>query len=337
MLFAELNGVRFDPQDTRGHVESFFVKATSPAAERALWLKATVFRPTGARSKPVAEAWAIAFDHRNGQRRSLACKHQLPWTATQFAHERLGVAWNRADGQHLSLSDDGSSGLIRTRGRSIAWQLSLRGAARPFVTLPFARLYRGRFPSSKTVTPYPDLRIDGEVIVDDERWEVRSWHGMQGHNWGRGHAEQYAWCHCNQWESSAPLVLEAVSARVRVGPMLLPMLTLAAVRHEGLDYLFNRLDTSFRTKATIDDLRYSFRAETGDAIIDGVASAPAKDFVGLYYANPNGVMTYCLNSKLTQLDLRFTAKGGRTIDLSSQAAALEFGTRRADHGVTMHV
>jgi hypothetical protein len=57
--------------------------------------------------------------------------------------------------------------------------------------------------------------------------------------------------------------------------------------------------------------------------------------VGLYYQNPDGAMTYCLNSKIARLTLRLRPRQGEELVLASSAAALEIGTRDPEHGVEM--
>ena len=63
----------------------------------------------------------------------------------------------------------------------------------------------------------------------------------------------------------------------------------------------------------------------------------ADDMVGLYYPNPHGPMTYCLNTKLARARVRFEASGRPPLLLTSRAAALEIGTRDDGHGVRMYV
>src|SRR5262249_40898230 len=152
---------------------------------------------------------------------------------------------------------------------------------------------------------------------------------MQGHNWGRGHADLYAWCHVNAWEGAGePLVLEAVSARVRAGPVLLPLLTLAAVRFRGVDYHFHRPTEMARADAQIEGLRYRFAASSRAARVEADVSADPEDTAGLYYANPVGPMTHCYNSKLARARLTFETAGGVKIVRASALAALEIGTHK---------
>ena len=77
------------------------------------------------------------------------------------------------------------------------------------------------------------------------------------------------------------------------------------------------------------------RASNGTARIEGTFSANTDDFVGLHYENPDGAMTYCLNSKIARGDVRLEVAGRPPIEAHTQAAALEIGTRDPDHGVRM--
>lgn len=337
------NAVRFDPAARRDHVESYFLKANEPNGDRAIWIKATIYATAMEPEGVVAEGWAIAFDRRGGTNRHVAVKHVVPFSNTSFGREHLDVKWSVPASspdepkQHLTMQAGQTSGRIMRRSDAIAWNLTLEGEARAFVPYPYEAMYRGSFPKSKTLTPYPDLRLSGEVIVNDERWDIARWVGMQGHNWGRGHADLYAWSHVNTWESEAELIVEAISGRVRVGPILTPVLTVVCARFRGVDYLWNGPIEMARAHGDIGLRRYSFTAEAPRARIEGLFEVDADDMVGLYYPNPDGPMTYCLNSKLARAHVRLEVRGRPPMSLNSRAAALEIGTRDAEHGVRMYV
>lgn len=328
------DGVRYDgtPSD---HVESYFLKATSPAADRALWLNATILASAGG-EQARAEGWAIAFDRRDG-RSNVAVKHSLSFRDASFAEDELDVAWEipGRSGERFFLDAEGTSGLISTNRSAIGWELSLRSAGQPFVLLPSEKMYEGRLPSTKTVTPRPDLRVDGTLTVNGASWEIAGWHGMQGHSWGTEHAEQYAFTHCNQWNEPAELVIEAVTARVRMGRFLTPMLSAVCVRHGGRDYNFTGPLSIVGARAQLGLRRYGFSVASRLGKVDAVIDATVENFVGLHYANPSGEMTYSLNAKLAHARVRFEPTGSHPVSLSSNAAALEIGTRRRDHGVRM--
>ncbi len=354
------NAVRFDPSAGVDHVESYFLKANDPSGERALWIKATIFASAREPRRAVAEGWAIAFDRRGGQSKHVAVKHVLPYADTIFGADGLDVAWSlpSPDGtvdERMRIRPGETRGRITRREHAIRWDLRFEGEARPFLPFPHASMYRGRFPKSKTLTPYPDLVLSGEVEVDGERWDVSDWRGMQGHNWGRGHADLYAWGPVNAWESEAALgfgatgaarrpaapsvdlVVEALSGRVRVGPVLTPLVTLVCARFRGVTYTWNGPLEIARAHGDVGLRRYNFSAESRAARIEGSFEADTDDMVGLYYPNPDGPMTYCLNSKLARAHVRFEATGRPPVVVKSRAAALEIGTRDAEHGVRMHV
>ena len=188
---VEPNGVRFDPSAPAGRVESYFLKINDPSRPRALWVKATILSAPG--REPVAEAWAIAFD-RDG--RHVALKHEVPFAAARFA----GPGPLDVEVAGCSMTDARVQGALERGGQRIAWDLAIESLAPPLYLLRNPKMYVGRFPSSKSLSPKPDLRARGWVEVDGERWEVDAWPGLLGHNWGKRRAPLYAWGHVSTWD-----------------------------------------------------------------------------------------------------------------------------------------
>jgi hypothetical protein len=158
---------------------------------------------------------------------------------------------------------------------------------------------------------------------------------MQGHNWGPRHTHAYGWVHCNVWDDAADLVLEAIVARVKVGPLLSPPIALAIAQHAGVRHAFVLPGSLFRARGRFTPRRFELRAASATARIEGRFSAATDDFVGLHYENPDGAMTYCLNSKIARGEVRLEVAGRPPIEAHTRAAALEIGTRDPDHGVKM--
>lgn len=341
------NAARYDPLAPRDHVESHFLKANAPGGERALWLKATILSRASEPGATVAEGWAVAFDRRGGARKLTALKRTVPIHRATFDRAALGVRWDEPEsGTAMALTEGAVRGHLDDAGQRIAWDLRYEPHGAPMELLPYAWMYDAAFPKSKLVTPAPDATFSGEVHVGGERWSLDGWRGMQGHNWGRGHADLYAWSHVSLWDKAAdeaadgagdedPVVLEVVSARVRTGPVLLPVLTLAAVRVRGIDYRFNRPADMARAKAHIDGLHYRVSVASDLGKLEAELTADPADTAGLYYANPAGPMTHCLNSKLARARLSFEPAGRPRIERTSTCAALEIGTHTADPAVRM--
>jgi hypothetical protein len=341
---ADYAGVRYRQGSPHGHVESYFLKANDLEGRRAIWIKATVYASDRDPSRAVAEAWAVAFDRARGH---VAVKTGVPFEAARFSQDELDVEVAGAVfTRHLW------KGSVTTGDRAVAWDLRVSRAAPPLVHFPLASMYEGPFPASKIVALVPDARAHGEVRVSGETWDVAGWPMTIGHNWGRGHAARYAWAHCNVWRASDPsrpgeppssppdgVVFEGFAARIALGPVLSPASTFVFVRPGASAPWVSRRslmgvggleqETSLR--------RWKFHTTFGKARIDGEVWAETDDFVGLYYPNPNGQMTYCLNSKLARAEIVVRTPGrGRRI-YTSNAAALEIATTDPGHGIRMHV
>jgi hypothetical protein len=325
-----------------GHVESWFLKANEPGGRRAIWLKGTVFArlPSADERQPhvpaLAEAWAVAFDRERGH---VATKTTVPFESARFARGTLDV---EIDGCELSLGR--ARGAIASGTRRLAWDLAV-GPERsaPIVHLPRAALYEAPFPSSKLVTPLADGRVSGALQVDRgdgsaiEEWNVGEWPAMIGHNWGRSHARLYAWVHCNSFDDAEDLAFEAVSARVRMGPVLSPMGTAVFVRWKGRRWDLNARELIGHNRGSISLRRWEVTAAGQGIEVRAELAAETDDFVGLHYPNPSGAMTYCLNTKLARARLELRLPGQAPMIATSRAAALEIGTHDRQHGVRMYL
>jgi hypothetical protein len=182
----------------------------------------------------------------------------------------------------------------------------------------------------------PNLTARGTIRVRGQEWKVDGWRGLLGHNWGRSHALAYAWGHCNVWEGEddPDVVFEGMSARVRVGPLTTPTITLVAIRVGDDTHMLTRVRELFENRGAMTYRRWKFSACNPSASVRGELFAETEDMVGLHYENPDGAMTYCLNSKLASARLELDVRG-KKMTLQSRAAALEIGTRDPNHGVEM--
>ncbi len=330
---ADLLGVRYRPQASKGHVESWFLKANEPDGRRALWVRCTIFaRPP---LPPVAEAWAIAFDRHRGH---VAVKSTVSLESARFAKDAFDV---EVDGCALSL--ERARGALSSGRGSLAWELAIGPAlAAPIVHFASLAMYRdGVPPSSKLVTPLSSARATGDLRVDRgggdvDLWEIEGWPMMTGHNWGKGNAELYAWTHCNAWDVP-DLVFEAMSARVRIGPLLSPMATHAFVRFRGKSWDLSRARALTKNRGSISLRRWEMTGEDGGLKLACDVAAENDDIVGLHYPNPSGPITNCLNTKLARARLELQLPDGETITTRSRAAALEIGTIEPGHGIRMYL
>lgn len=61
------NACRYQPGQTAGHYESYFVRANHPRRALAFWIRYTIFAPHGRPADAVGQLWAIWFDGESGQ------------------------------------------------------------------------------------------------------------------------------------------------------------------------------------------------------------------------------------------------------------------------------
>lgn len=313
-----------------GHVESHFLKANSPDGQRALWIKHTLLVPKARPERGVAEVWAIGFS--DGGRRKVAEKRTFQLHEATLRSDPFG--W---EAPCAALSHGRASGHLHT----IAWDLSFACPEQGFRPFPLARMYSGRFPRSKSLTPVPDARVHGSFRIGGERWEVTGWPGAQGHNWGASHAYAYAWVHANVLEraegAGESAWFEALSGRVRLGPGLVtPFLNVAALALDGEIVRFDGLRALCSRRVAIDGRSYRLELAQGDVQISARFAARAEQFAGLRYEDPDGTSLACLNSKLAtgEIELR---RRNHTVRFYTSQAALELGTRRPDHGIELLV
>ncbi|MFW5876578.1 MAG: tocopherol cyclase family protein [Myxococcota bacterium] len=324
------NALRWHPGDT-GHVESHFLKANSPDGRRAVWVKHTVFAPEAADREAVAEVWAIAFDRDGGERFPVGGKQSVPVDEARFDDRPFRIV---AAGSELRSGE--ARGQVDREGHLLRWDLRYEPRQPPFRTYPSELMYRGRFPKLKSLTPCPDGIFSGSLEVDGERWEVDRWPGMQGHNWGRGHLDIYAWAHCNSWDGDVKDVwFEAGCGKLRMGPIMSPWLGVAALHIDGHTIRFDGPRGVLPRAVQVGFDRWRFRFEAPGHVLHGDIAADPSRMAGLYYRNPAGPTTHCLNSKLARATLRLERPGRPTTTLSTQKIALEIGTHDPDHGVRM--
>jgi hypothetical protein len=201
-----------------------------------------------------------------------------------------------------SLTDLGAAGTCQGLGHRLEWELGMHGGSSPLLDLPEHR-YRGGFPRAKVVVPRPACRFAGTVVVDGEPIAIEDWTGSQNHNWGPAHTDRYAWGQVAGFDGHEDVFLECASARVRVGPVLTPWLTLAVIRLGGEEVRFNGLARAPFGRVRIDGPRWSFAATNGrDRLAVRMTADPAL-FADLRYRDPPGGMKVCRNTKLASCEL----------------------------------
>lgn len=324
---ARWNGARIDETSPRGGYESWFCRANHPSRPLAFWIRYTRFVPRGWTDGALGELWAMHFDGEHG--RVVAVREEHPAAACRFARDGLDVRIAEA-----SLGPASLEGSASHRARTIGWSLRYTADAPPLLLLP-ERLYEGPFPKAKALVAAPMARFDGWLDVDGTRIEVDGWTGSQNHNWGSEHTARYAWGQVAGFDNAPEAFLEVSSARVRVGPMLLPTMTVLVLRLDGEELRMSSVLRALRAQGRYAPFEWTFATGDGAMRIDGRIAAPAHSFVALPYLDTHGPIKTCLNSKLASCELTVTRRGRavRVLRTSYRAAFEMVGDEPPPAGV----
>jgi hypothetical protein len=320
----QCNAFRWD--GASGHYESYFQRANHPTEPKAFWIRYTVFVPKGRPADAVGELWAVWFDQ--DAHEVVAVKEVLPMREASFSERRLDARIGEC-----TLDAEGLAGSASAHGHTLAWDLRYSSPTDPLLLLP-PRFYEAPFPKAKALVGSPLARFSGTLTVDGRALAIDDWVGSQNHNWGEKHTDEYAWGQVAGFDDAPDSFLEVSTARVKLGPVFTPWMTLMVLRHEGKEHRLNGLGRAVRAHGKYDFFRWSFSSEEKGVAIAGEIDAAAEDFVGLPYDNPPGGQKTCLNSKVARCRLTLYRPGVPSVTLSTASrAAFEILTDRRDHGV----
>jgi hypothetical protein len=321
-----LNASRFDPSSKEGFYESYFQRANHPSEPRAFWIRYTVFSPRNRPDEAVGQLWAIYFDGATGKHTAL--KRSIPISDCALSRIGLDVRIGNA-----TLDDRSLSGAISQSGSTLSWALTYTGEEPPL--LLFERgAYDRRFPTAKVLCGRPLATFDGSVVVNEQTVSIDNWVGSQNHNWGPRHTDSYAWGQIEGFDDDRTAALECSTARLKLGPMWTPQLSLLVLRLRDRELAFNSFRQALRTRAAYDYFSWTLDAVNAGAHVTATFEAPREAFVGLAYENPPGGTKSCLNTKLARCRVVVEEAGRAPVQLDTTSrAAFEILTDDDSHGI----
>ncbi len=323
------NGCRYQSDEQAqeaGHYESWFQRANHPTRPLAFWIRYTIFSPKARPQEAVGELWAIYFDGEN--RRISAIKEVIPLADCSFSSDSLDHRVGNA-----TLTSEKLKGNASGQGHTISWNLRY-SSPDPYLLLLPKSLYTAPFPKAKSLVGSPLASYSGTLVVNGESISIDNWVGSQNHNWGSKHTDKYAWGQVAGFDEDPDAFLEIATARVKLGPIWTPWMTVMVLRIDGEEYRLNSIPQSIRAKGSYDFFCWQFRSSSKKISITGSIAAPIHSFVGLPYNNPPGGVKTCLNTKLASCDLTLRRPGQPPKSLHSEhRAAFEILSDTSDHNV----
>jgi len=123
-MCQQANHARYQPGQTAGHYESFFLRANHPNRPLAFWIRYTLFSPNRRPENALGELWAVFFDGET--RQHVAVKQEIPITQCAFDTSTFFVRVGDTCLEPGKLNEAAASGNHR-----IAWSLAFSGDAKP--------------------------------------------------------------------------------------------------------------------------------------------------------------------------------------------------------------
>ncbi|MBL4868236.1 MAG: hypothetical protein JKY67_17870 [Pseudomonadales bacterium] len=225
---------------------------------------------------------------------------------------------------------------MESRDNTLSWNLDYNPEPNKNPTLLFLpeQLYRAKLPKAKAIVGCPNTVFSGSFTVNDQVININNWVGSENHNWGSKHTDRYAWGQVAGFDNEPNAFLECITARIKLGPIWSPKLTIAVLRLDDVEYCFNTIRKVLKAKGDYTFFDWSFKTSNGSESLDVRVQAPKSNFVGLTYNNPPGGTHTCLNTKIASCTATLTLKNGETRTLTTASrAAFEILTDSNEHEV----
>jgi hypothetical protein len=227
-----------------------------------------------------------------------------------------------------------AKGKVGTGASTIEWDLKFEPRG-PSLEHFSPALYAIGVARSLCNAPHLALEVDGTVKVAGRTIKLQKAPGEQGHVFGRKHATQWAWAHCNAFAEEKDAIFEGVSAKVRRYSIALPTVTPIYLRARGKEHVLTSTASMLAHDSRFELGRWDFEAEDEEILVMGRVQAPPERFVSVEYRDPDGEKVYCNNCCLADMSLELYERVGARWEpagrlTSSGTTAFEIADGRRD-------
>jgi hypothetical protein len=288
------NAPRWDGRSP-GHYEVWYLTFNHRASELGFWIRYTLEAPTAGRGPPHAQLWFAFFDARDPAR-TFGINKKVATDGLTLGAAPFQVAIDGAELAHGS-----SRGALEGGSHSARWALTWTPGRNSHRHMP-AWMYRSdKLAATKVLSPNVDVGFSGVIEVDGRRIELSDEPGSQTHIWGRKHAHEWAWGHCNAFEGYRGAVLEVITARLERASRVLPPLTTLSLTLGSEAFCFTGLRHALVTRGSYGTAFYEFAAHSAFAQIEGRFSCRPEDMLVATYSDPDGAPAFCANTEVADL------------------------------------
>jgi hypothetical protein len=283
-----------------GHYEVWYLTCNHRATRSGFWIRYTLEAPT--HGEAYAQLWFGVF-HKDDPTKNFALNKKLPASDLAAASSPFALRLGQA-----VLTHDSAVGSIEGAGHKVRWDLSWLPAPRTHKWLP-ELIYKTSFSDTKVLSPNHDIPVRGTVEIDGQTLHFDGEPGGQTHIWGRKHAHEWAWGHCNAFDGNRGAAFETLSVRLKRRGMVLPALTILTLYLDGEELRFTDFHDTILARGSWSTGRYRFSAQGLSARVAGEYTCRPADMIETEYADPDGDPAWCANTEVADLKITVWKRG----------------------------
>ncbi len=287
---------------SRGHYEVWYVTLNHRASNIGAWIRYTLESPHD--QPPYAQIWFAFFDRINPQN-TFGINQRFP--ISSLTANKAPFSVNIDDN---TLTHQSASGALEGGGHSVRWDFRWSPNETTHRHLPAAMYWRGGLAETTVLTPSVNTELNGVIEVDGVAFLLSNEPGAQTHLWGRKHAHEWAWGHCNAFENHPEVALETLTIRLRKAGKVLPPITLLTLYRGDHAYRWTDLTCALVTWGDYGLGRYAFRATGRRVRVEGEYQCDPKHMVSAQYFDPDGQPAWCSNTEVADLRVRILTRSG---------------------------
>ncbi len=276
---------------------------------RGYWFRYTLLAPKNSKSPPVAAVWAFIFDPQNI--RILNFKKTFAMSDCAFTPKEIRL------GSENHFKEGNLSGNIDNK---IKWNLSYEKNTHAIQLLPqWLRVLP--FVKTHFVIPHQDTVFNGKVEIGSMSLNIQNAKGTQAHVWGKKHAYQWVWGHCNHFEQKG-FSFEILAAKPSP---ISPYITFGYLKTPSSQYFFQN---PFLNRLQLENNRCKFILQKKGIELEGSISFEKQNLIRVAYTDILEKSFDCFNTEIGSLCLSFS--DGPDPLISKNSTHFEFTSRVQD-------
>lgn len=319
-------------QGQPGHYEVYYATLSHPETQTGFWIRYTLESPQAGHGEPYAQLWFATFDP-NDSTKTFAYNRRFPIDAltTKGGPFQLQIG-------DAVLRHDGMKGSLASPDHKAEWDLRWQPAERLHLHLPTA-VYPRSFADTKVQSPNLNVAAHGSITVDGRRYECVGAPLGQTHLWGRKHAYSWAWAHCNAFEGDRGVAFEALTVRLRRGPVVTPSLTIFSLYLDGQSPSLIEFREPWQlpfSRSEYGTGRYFLTGQNLTHKVEVEMTCRPEDLILTEYVDPDGEAAFCHNTECASATVKIWKRRGLLgwtedrVIVSKNMAHYEWGARAGD-------